>query len=108
MPDCTAFGFTSPPLPAWQLGSAWINASRKQTPFQSLMGGSEARGWGAGLGGCAGEEHCGTGEDSPMPPGSADLWVMKELKSPLPTHCTLMMCTLGPSSSIPFLQEKAW
>lgn len=42
-----------------------------------------------------------------MPP-AADLWVMKELKSPLPTHCTLMMCTLSPSSSIPLLQEQEW
>lgn len=41
-PDCTAFGFTSPPLPAWQLGSAWTNASKNQKPFQPLMGDSEA------------------------------------------------------------------
>lgn len=32
----------SPPLPAWQLGSTWTSASRKQMPFQPLMGGSEA------------------------------------------------------------------
>lgn len=35
-------------------------------------------------------------------------WVMRELKPPLPTHCTLMMCTLGPSSSITLLQEQEW
>lgn len=33
---------------------------------------------------------------------------MRKLKPPFSTHCTITMCTLGPSSSIPLLQEEEW
>lgn len=64
MPCSTAFGLALPPLPAWQPGSAWTHASRKQMPFQPLAGAVGWEGGGAGVGGlwgCAGEE------DSPKP-----------------------------------------
>lgn len=64
MPCSIAFGLASPPLSAWQPGSAWTGASRKQMPFQHLMGQGPGGGggqWGGRaeeqrLGGCVGEE----------------------------------------------------
>lgn len=41
----TAFGLASPPRPAWQPGTAWTCASRKQMPFQALVEGSGAGEW---------------------------------------------------------------
>lgn len=56
MPCSIAFGLASPPLSAWQPGSAWTGASRKQMPFQPLMGQWGGRAEEQRLGGCVGEE----------------------------------------------------
>lgn len=40
-----SFGLDLPPCPAWQPGTTWTCASRKQMPFQPLVEGSGAGGW---------------------------------------------------------------
>lgn len=103
----------SPPLPAWQPGSTWTDASRKQMPFQPLGGGAvRHEGGEQGLGAVLERSSpkappwCRRG--LPHPSCSRSLGREGANTPPLPLHSTLMMCTLGSPSSIPLLQEQEW